>query len=97
MSIQPQFTSYTGTLGGSPIVKNVQNDLGGFPADYLDTYTLKIGAVETADLQRVGRAYLHPERSTVLVMGDLSTFDKPLSTLGKPQEIKLIDYSQETP
>jgi predicted Zn-dependent peptidase len=67
----------------------------GFPEDYLDTYTQKIGAVEAADLQRVGRAYLHPERSTILVMGDLSTFEKPLATLGHPQEIKLIDYSVE--
>ena len=69
----------------------------GFPEDYLDTYTQKIGAVEAADLQRVGRTYLHPEHSSILVMGDLSTFEKPLSTLGKPQEIKLLDYSQDEP
>jgi predicted Zn-dependent peptidase len=69
----------------------------GFPTDYLDTYPQKIAGVEAADLQRVGRLYLHPERSTILVMGDLSTFDKPLSTLGRPQEIKLIDYSQDQP
>jgi zinc protease len=69
----------------------------GFPSDYLDTYTQKISDVQSADLQRVGGAYLHPEHSTLLVMGDLSTFDKPLSTLGHPQEIKLIDYSQDQP
>jgi len=69
----------------------------GFPADYLDTYTQKISGVEAADLLRVGRAYMHPEHCSILVMGDLSTFDKPLSALGRPQEIKLIDYSEETP
>jgi predicted Zn-dependent peptidase len=72
-------------------------DYFGFPADYLDTYTQKIAAVTAEDLGRVGRQYIHPEHQTILVMGDLSTFDKPISTLGKPREIKLIDYSQEQP
>jgi predicted Zn-dependent peptidase len=72
-------------------------DYFGFPGDYLDTYTQKIAGVSAEDLSRVGRQYLHPEHPTILVMGDLSTFDKPLSTLGRPQEIKLIDYSQEEP
>jgi len=69
----------------------------GFPKDYLDTYTQKIGEIDAAALRRMGQTYMHPERATILVMGDLSTFEKPLSTLGRPQEIKLIDYSQEEP
>jgi len=72
-------------------------DYFGFPSDYLDTYTQNIAEVSAEDLGRVGRRYIHPEHQTMLVMGDLSTFDKPISTLGKPQEIKLIDYSQEEP
>jgi len=72
-------------------------DFFGFPADYLDTYTQKISHVTAQDLKRVGRAYLHPDQSTILVMGDLSTFEKPVATLGKPQEIKVIDYAQEEP
>jgi predicted Zn-dependent peptidase len=67
----------------------------GFPPGYLDTYTQHISQVSPEDLSRMGQTYLHPERFTILVMGDLSTFDKPMSTLGKPQEIKLPDYSQE--
>jgi hypothetical protein len=43
----------------------------------------------------VGKTYLHPDKSTILIMGDLSTFNKPISTLGKPQEIKVVDYSQD--
>jgi predicted Zn-dependent peptidase len=69
----------------------------GFPADYLDTYTQKIAAVQADDLRRVGHTYMHPERSSILVMGDLSTFEKPVGTLGKPQEIRLTDYSQPEP
>jgi zinc protease len=67
----------------------------GFPPDYLDTYTEHISQVSADDLHRVGAAYIHPEHFTILLMGDLSTYDKPVSTLGKPQEIKLPDYSQE--
>ncbi len=67
----------------------------GFPPDYLDTYTQHIAQVSADDLRRVGQTYLHPERFTILVEGDLSTFDKPVATLGKPQEIKLEDYTNE--
>ena len=67
----------------------------GFPPDYLDTYTQHIAQVSPDDLIRMGQTYIHPERFSILLMGDLSTFDKPVSTLGKPQEIKLPDYSQE--
>jgi predicted Zn-dependent peptidase len=70
-------------------------DYFGFPADYLDTYTQKIARVSAEDLRRVARTYLDSKRSTILVMGDLSTFDKPLASVGKPQEIKVIDYAQD--
>ena len=66
----------------------------GFPKDYLDTYPARIGQVRPEDLRRVGKTYLHPNTSTIFVVGDLSTFDKPLSQLGKPQEIPLTDYAQ---
>ena len=46
----------------------------GFPPDYLETYTEHIGQVSADDLHRVGGTYLHPDQSTILVMGDLSTF-----------------------
>ncbi len=72
----------------------MNNEYFGFPDDYLDSYTDRIDHVTPEDLGRVGRTYLHPDQSAILVMGDLSTFSKPLSTLGKMQEIKLVDYSQ---
>jgi zinc protease len=67
----------------------------GFPADYLETYTQHTAQVTAQDLRRVGNSYLHPERSTLLLLGDLSTFDKPVSTLGHPQEIKALDYTDD--
>jgi zinc protease len=73
----------------------MNNEYFGFPPDYLDTYPERIGRVTEADLRRVGKTYMHPDQSAILVVGDLSTFDKPISTLGSPKEIKLLDYSQE--
>jgi len=67
----------------------------GFPADYLETYTQHTAQVTAEDLRRVGNTYMHPERSTILLLGDLSTFDKPVSTLGRPQEIKVLDYADD--
>jgi zinc protease len=67
----------------------------GYPKDYLDTYTDKIGRVSRQDLKRVGEKYLHPDASVMLVVGDLSTFNQPLSILGRPQEIRVPDYRLE--
>jgi zinc protease len=95
-SIQNRFVeNFTSSAQIASYMMNL--DFFGFPADYLDTYTQKISMVSADDLKRVGRTYLHPDLSTILVMGDLSTFEKPVATLGKPQEIKLIDYAQEEP
>jgi len=69
----------------------------GYPSDYLDTYPERIGKVTAEDLSRVAGLYLQPDKMITLVVGDLSTFDKPLSTIGRPQEVKPLDYSQEEP
>jgi zinc protease len=71
----------------------MSNEYFGYPADYLETYPKKIAAVTPADIQRVARAYLQPDKETLFFVGDLSTFEKPLSTLGKPREVRPIDYT----
>ena len=66
----------------------------GYPSDYLDTYTDHIAAVQEDDLKRVAGKYLQPDKNITLIVGDLSTFDKPLSSIGHPQEVQITDYSQ---
>ncbi len=61
----------------------------GFPENYLDTYPNKISAITTTELARVASRYLKPDQSTLLVIGDLSTFRKPLSMFGRVKEVKL--------
>jgi zinc protease len=73
----------------------MSNEFYGFPADYLENYSKNIAKVTAADLVRVGEKYLKPEQSTILLIGDLSTFEKPIATLGKAQELLILDYNQE--
>jgi zinc protease len=42
----------------------------GLPAEHLTQYTQRVGAVTAADVQRVAREYLQPERAVLVVVGD---------------------------
>ena len=42
-----------------------------------------------ADILRVAKKYLHPEALTIMVVGDETKFDQPLSVFGEVKEIKL--------
>jgi zinc protease len=57
-------------------------ELYGFPADYFEKYPSLIEKVTAEDVQRVARKYVHPDALAVLVVGNESAFEKPLSTLG---------------
>ncbi len=54
----------------------------GYPADYLERFRAGIEKVTTADVARVAAKYLHKDELAVLVVGNTSDFDKPLSALG---------------
>ncbi len=45
--------------------------------------------VTVDDIRRVARKYLHPDKLTVLVVGDREEFDRPLSDFGEVNEIEL--------
>lgn len=54
----------------------------GFPADYFTKYPSMIEKVTAEEVQRVAQKYVHPDQLAVLVVGNQSDFEKPLSTLG---------------
>jgi predicted Zn-dependent peptidase len=60
-----------------------------YPAGYLENYRDNIARVTKDDVLRVARKYLHPEALKLVVVGDTKRFDKPLSTFGKVEDIKL--------
>jgi zinc protease len=54
----------------------------GYPLDFLENFQKGIEAVTKEDVARVAAKYIHREQMAVLVVGHVSEFDKPLSSLG---------------
>jgi zinc protease len=61
----------------------------GYPADFLERYRSGIEKVTADDVARVASKYLHKDQLAVLVVGNASEFDKPLSTLGAVSEVDI--------
>jgi len=54
----------------------------GLPLRYYDDYVQQVMAVTAADVQRVARTYLQPDRTVVVVVGDLAGIRAPVDALG---------------
>ena len=61
----------------------------GYPADFLERYRAGVEKVTVPDMARVAQKYLHKDRFAVLVVGNTSEFDKPLTALGPVQQIDI--------
>jgi zinc protease len=61
----------------------------GYPPDFLEKYRAGIDKVTTADVARVAAKYLHKDQLAVLVAGNTSEFDKPLSSLGPVTDVDI--------
>ncbi len=61
----------------------------GLPSDFLEQYRANIEKVASADVARVARQYIHPDKMAILVVGKSADFDQPLSNLGKVTSIDI--------
>jgi len=61
----------------------------GYPADFLERYRAGIEKVQKADVERAAAKYLHKDQLAVLVVGNTSEFDKPLSSLGSVTDVDI--------
>ena len=52
-----------------------------YPEDFLQQYKTKVEKVTKADVLRVARKHLEPDRLTILAVGNDKDFDKPLTEL----------------
>jgi|tagenome__1003787_1003787.scaffolds.fasta_scaffold20983460_2 zinc protease len=66
----------------------------GYPPDWLDKYQSEIKKVTAVDVNRVAEKYLHKDQLAILVVGNTSQFDKPLSSLGP---VKNVDITIPAP
>jgi zinc protease len=65
----------------------------GYPEGYLENFRANIAKVTRDDVLRVARKYLHTGAMQLVVVGNQSKFDKPLSVFGEVSEIKLNNLS----
>jgi zinc protease len=61
----------------------------GYPKDYLARYKERVEKVTKADLLRVAKEYIRPEKFTFLVAGKEKDFDSPLTSLNLGEVAKL--------
>ncbi|MGA3082606.1 MAG: pitrilysin family protein, partial [Terracidiphilus sp.] len=52
------------------LAERVKLEFYGYPADYLETYKSALEKVTVADLNRVARKYIHPDKLAILVVGN---------------------------
>lgn len=64
----------------------VDLEIYGLPPDSLDTYRTRLRRVSEADVARVAREYLHPERAAIVVVGPSQELRPQLEDLG-PVEV----------
>ena len=57
-------------------------DLHGLPADWLRTFVQRVQAVTPADVTRITRKYLDPQRMTLVVVGDRKLVEDSLKQFG---------------
>ena len=57
----------------------------GLDLDELQTYRERVNAITPEDIQRVAREYLHPDRLSIVLVGDASIFAKQLAGAGFEQ------------
>lgn len=60
----------------------------GLPGDWLERYLDGVQAVTPADVHRVMSEFVHPERFTILILGDPAAMDPPPATLGEVVELR---------
>jgi zinc protease len=61
----------------------------GYPSDFLQKTKTKVEKVTKADILRVARKHLRPDKIQILAVGRPEDFDEPLSVLGPVNEIDI--------
>jgi len=55
----------------------------GLPANYLETYTTRVRAVQPAEIEAVAKKYISPESDGIVVVGDAAQIGKAVEKFGK--------------
>ena len=64
------------------VVRLLTLEFDGYPPDYFETLLDRYRAVTVADVQRVAEQYLHPDATTILIVGDAQKFEPAMAVFG---------------
>jgi zinc protease len=79
---------------GEIVNRLVAYEYFGYPADFLQKIKTNVEKVTKADVLRVAKKHLHPDKLQILAVGRPDDFDEPLSVLGP---VNKIDITIPTP
>ena len=65
----------------------VQIKMFDLPADYLQIYRERVNAVTAADIQRVARQYIQPDRAAVVIVGDAAAITGQVKAFAQTVEL----------
>jgi zinc protease len=71
------------------LTRLVQYDYFGYPKDFVFQYQKAVENVTRADILRVAKEHFHPDRLTIIAVGNPKEFGKPLTSLGTVAPIDL--------
>ncbi len=74
---------------GKVLQEKMAYEFYGYPLDFLENFQREIEKVTKEDVARVAAKYIHREQMAVLVVGNVSEFDKPLSSLGTVNQLDI--------
>jgi len=74
---------------GKVLQEKMAYEFYGYPLDFLEKYQAAIEKVTKEDVARVAAKYIHRDQMSVLVVGNSSEFDKPLSSLGAVNKVDI--------
>ena len=74
---------------GKVLQEKMLYEFFGYPLDFLENFQKEIEKVTKEDVARVAAKYLHRDQMAVLVVGNTSEFDKPLSALGSVNKLDI--------
>ncbi|HSM85981.1 MAG TPA: pitrilysin family protein [Candidatus Limnocylindrales bacterium] len=78
------------------LAERMRYEFYGYPPNFLELFRAGIEKVTPADVDRVAKKYVHPEKLAVLVVGNSKDFDRDLKTFGKVTQID-ISIPQKKP
>jgi predicted Zn-dependent peptidase len=83
------------TSPASIVTQRARLEFYGYATDYLENYRDNISRVTKEDVLAAARKHLKPEAFKLVVVGDASKFDKPLSSFGVVRELDLKPKVEE--